>query len=54
MLLLNRHPDYRVILDVADADTLSVEAARKVTRRHRSFHWQALLVRLALARFISG
>lgn len=55
MLLLNRHPDYRAILDVADADTLSVEAAREVERvlRYREGHKETPLLSLAsLAREI--
>lgn len=55
MLLLNRHPDYRAILDVADADTLSVEAAREVERflRFREGHKETPLLSLAsLAREI--
>lgn len=55
MLLLNRHPDYRAILDVADADTLSVEAAREVERflRHREGHKETPLLSLtSLAREI--
>jgi len=55
MLFLNRHPDYRAILDVADADTLSVEAAREVERflRYREGHMETPLLSLAgLAREI--
>ncbi|OSI68639.1 diaminopropionate ammonia-lyase [Bradyrhizobium canariense] len=49
MLLLNHHPDYRAILDVADADTLSVEAAREVERflGHREGHKETPLLSLA-------
>ncbi|MGY4502258.1 diaminopropionate ammonia-lyase [Bradyrhizobium sp. GM24.11] len=55
MLLLNTHPDHRAILEVCDADTLSVTAAREVERflRHREGHKETPLVSLpGLAREI--
>lgn len=55
MLLLNRHPDHRAILDVSDADILSVEGAREVERflRHREGHKETPLFSLpGLAREI--
>lgn len=55
MLLLNRHPDYGAILDVADVDNLSVEAAREVERffRYREGHAETPLISLSgLAREI--
>lgn len=55
MLLLNRHPTHRAILDVSDADTLSVKAAREVERflRYREGYKETPLLSLAaLAREI--
>ncbi|MGY0576066.1 diaminopropionate ammonia-lyase [Bradyrhizobium sp. RDM12] len=55
MLLLNRYPHYRAILDVADTDTVSVEATREVERflRYREGHKETPLLSLAgLAREI--
>lgn len=34
MFLLNEHPDHRSPLTTADADTLSLEAAREFCKRH--------------------
>ncbi len=55
MLLLNQHTDYRIPLDAADADTLSVVAARQVERflRYRNGHKETPLISLiGLAREI--
>ncbi|MET4359278.1 threonine dehydratase [Bradyrhizobium sp. RT9b] len=55
MLLLNQHADYRAPLDAADADTLSVVAARQVERflRYRNGHKETPLISLTgLAREI--
>ncbi|MCS3765825.1 hypothetical protein GGE24_007672 [Bradyrhizobium centrosematis] len=55
MFLLNQHIDHRTPLDVSDADTLSLEAAREVERflKHRDGHKETPLISLpGLAREI--